>query len=121
LRRFAAETKKPFTAITPDAQARLLAYAWPGNIRELQNVIERAVVLGHGPRVTLQDLPASLVAAAPPPSSTSVTYHAAIQAYRREVILRALAQAQGNHAAAAKALGLQRTYLQRLLRTLHIG
>jgi len=120
LRRFAAETKKPFTAITPDAQARLLAYAWPGNIRELQNVIERAVVLGHGPRVTLQDLPASLVAAEPQPSSTSVTYHAAIQAYRREVILRALAQAQGNHAAAAKALGLQRTYLQRLLRTLHI-
>jgi DNA-binding NtrC family response regulator len=120
LRRFAAETKKPFTGITPDAQARLLAYDWPGNIRELQNVMERAVVLGHGPQVTLQDLPASLVAAEPPTSSTSLTYHAAIHDFRCEFIRRALAQAQGNHAAAAKALGLQRTYLQRLLRTLHI-
>jgi DNA-binding NtrC family response regulator len=121
LQRFAAETKKPFTGITPEAQAKLVAYVWPGNVRELANVMERAVVLGHGPQVTLQDLPASLVAAEPQKSSTSLTYHAAIHAYRREVILRALAQAQGNHAAAAKALGLQRTYLQRLLRTLHIG
>jgi len=78
------------------------------------------VVLGTGPQVTLQDLPTSLVAAAPPTASPSVTYHAAIQAFRCEVIRRALAEAQGNHAAAAKALGLQRTYLQRLLRTLHI-
>jgi len=46
LRRFAAEAKKRFTEITPEAQAQLLAYAWPGNIRELQNVMERAVVLG---------------------------------------------------------------------------
>jgi transcriptional regulator with PAS, ATPase and Fis domain len=82
--------------------------------------MERAVVLGHGPQVTLQELPASLVAAEPPTSSTSLTYHAAIHDFRGEFIRRALAQAQGNHAAAAKALGLQRTYLQRLLRTLHI-
>src|SRR5262249_37307958 len=100
--------------------ARLLAYDWPGNVRELQNVIERAVVLGHEPQVTLQDLPARPVAAESPTSSTNLTYHAALHAYSREVIRRALAQAQGNHAAAATALGLQRTYLQRLLRPLHI-
>src|SRR5688572_9410850 len=57
LRRFALETKKNFTGITPEAGARLVAYDWPGNVRELANVIERAAVLGHGPEVTLDDLP----------------------------------------------------------------
>jgi transcriptional regulator with GAF, ATPase, and Fis domain len=45
----------------------------------------------------------------------------AVAAYKRELLLRALAQAQGNHAVAAKTLGLQRTYLQRLLKALRIG
>jgi DNA-binding NtrC family response regulator len=60
------------------------------------------------------------VAAEPQPLSTGVAYHAALHAYRRELLLQALAQAQGNHAAAAKALGLQRTYLQRRLKALRI-
>ena len=122
LRRFAVETKKPFTAITPDAQARLLAYDWPGNVRELANVLERAVVLGPGPQVTPQDLPERLVAAAPqPPPAAHLSYHAAIQAYKRELLRRALAHAQGNHTAAARALGLQRTYFLRLLKALRLG
>jgi DNA-binding NtrC family response regulator len=121
LRRFAAETKKPFAAIAQDVQDRLLAYDWPGNVRELANVMERAVVLGQGPQVTLQDLPPTLVAVQPSIRSAHTSYHAALQAYRRELIREALAQAQGDHTAAAKALGLQRTYLQRLLKSLHLG
>lgn len=120
LRRFATEAKKPFTEVTLEAQDRLLAYNWPGNIRELQNVMERAVVLGMGPHVTIHDLPSRIAGPktqTPPPN---VSYHAAVNAYRRELILKTLAQVQGNHTAAAKALGLQRTYLQRLLKALSI-
>jgi len=120
LRRFAAEAKKRFTEITPEAQDRLCAYAWPGNVRELANVMERAVVLGPGPQVMLHDLPPRIVATESQTPATGVAYHTAIAAYRREVLLQALAQAQGNHVAAAKALGLQRTYFQRLLKTLRI-
>ena len=120
LKSFRRASKKSFTAITSEAQDRLRAYDWPGNVCEPANVMERAVVLGPGPQVTPHDLPPRVGAAALQTPAASVSYHAALDAYRREVLLRALAQAQGNHAAAAKALGLQRTYLQRLLKALGI-
>jgi DNA-binding NtrC family response regulator len=105
-------------------QERFLAYPWPGNVRELANVIERAVVLGEGPQITLQDLPPSLVGAPPLPASPTpqnLSYHAATVAFQRELLRQALAQAQGNHTAAARALGLQRTYFQRLLKSLGLS
>jgi len=120
LQRFAVETKKRFTAISPEAEESLLAYDWPGNVRELANVIERAVVLGLGPELTLFDLPANVVAAAPGPARESSNYHDAVDAYRRELIARTLEQAHGSRAAAAKMLGLQRTYLSRLIKSLGI-
>jgi DNA-binding NtrC family response regulator len=121
VQRFAAETKRPFTGLAPEVQERFLAYPWPGNVRELANVIERAVVLGAGPQITLQDLPPSLGEATPPlaaPAPSNLSYHAATVAFQRELLRQALAQAQGNHTAAAQALGLQRTYFQRLLNSL---
>jgi DNA-binding NtrC family response regulator len=121
LQRFAADTKKPFTGLAPDVQDRFLAYPWPGNVRELANVIERAVVLGEGPQITLQDLPPSLVGSPPLLASlapSTLSYHDATVAFQRELLRQALAQAQGNHTAAARALGLQRTYFHRLLHSL---
>jgi DNA-binding NtrC family response regulator len=120
LQRFAVETKKRFTEISPDAAESLLAYDWPGNVRELANVIERAVVLGQGPELTLLDLPVNVVSAAPGPVVESSNYHDAVDAYRRELIAKTLEQAQGSRAAAAKILGLQRTYLSRLIKSLGI-
>jgi DNA-binding NtrC family response regulator len=118
LQRFAAETKKPFMGLAPEVQECFLAYPWPGNVRELANVIERAVVLGEGPQITLQDLPSSLVGAPPLLASLAplaLSYHDATVAFQRELLRQALDQAQGNHTAAARALGLQRTYFHRLL------
>ena len=120
LQRFAVETKKRFTDISPDAAESLLAYDWPGNVRELANVIERAVVLGQGPELTLLDLPVNVVSAAPGPAVESSNYHDAVDAFRRELIAKTLEQAQGSRAAAAKMLGLQRTYLSRLIKSLGI-
>ena len=120
LERFSRETKKNFTEITKEAQEKLLAYDWPGNVRELANVMERAVVLGQGPKITLQDLPARLGAPQPKVASSGMSYHETIDAARRDFILEALNAANGNRAAAAKALGLHRTHLMRLIKTLQI-
>ena len=120
LERFSAETKKHFSAIADEAQEKLIAYAWRGNIRELANVIERAVVLGDGPELTIHHLPARVVGAQPAAVPKEASYHDAINSYRRELIVRALADAQGNRAAAAKTLGLHRTHLMKLLRALGI-
>lgn len=74
LKRFSLEAKKNFTEIAGEAQERLLAYDWPGNVRELANVMERAVVLGQGPKVTLQDLPPRIASAKPGIRSDSLSY-----------------------------------------------
>lgn len=90
-------------------------------MRELANVIERAVVLGAGPRVRLEELPARIAAVRPVLSADRVSYHEAVDAYRRGLIVKALKQAEGNHTAAARLLGLHRTHLFRLIRALRIG
>lgn len=120
LQRFSLETKKRFTEVTEDAQEKLLAYDWPGNVRELANVMERAIVLGQEPRVTLHDLPPRIIAAEPRMGSDTFSYRGAMNATKREAVLKALAQTQGNRAAAAKLLGVRRTYLLKLIKTLKI-
>jgi DNA-binding NtrC family response regulator len=121
LQRFSLETKKNFVEIAEDALAKLLAYKWPGNVRELANVIERAVVLGDGPQLTVHHLPARVLGAQPANVPKELSYHDAINSYRRELIVRTLADTQGNRAAAAKALGMHRTHLLKLLKALHIA
>ncbi len=120
LRRCSKETKKNFTGIDPKAQEKLLSYDWPGNVRELANVIERAVVLGQGPKIISQDLPPTFFASGPTAPSNSISYHEAVEAHRRQLIVQALSQANGNRAAAAKALGLHRTHLMKLMKSLGI-
>jgi DNA-binding NtrC family response regulator len=119
LQRFSREAKKNFIELTKEAEERFLSYDWPGNVRELANVIERAVVLGQGPKVALEDLPSRIVAAEVT-RSDKLSYREGLDASRREMIVRALTQAKGNRAAAAKALGLHEKYLLRLLKSLKI-
>jgi DNA-binding NtrC family response regulator len=120
LQRFSLETKKRFTEISADARDKLLAYDWPGNVRELANVIERAVVTGTEPRVTLDDLPERIIATEPRISSDRFSYRGAMDATKRDVVLKALAQTQGKRAAAAKLLGIRRSYLLKLMKALGI-
>lgn len=120
MQRFSSETKKNFTEITHETQEKLLAYDWPGNVRELANVIERAVVLGQTLKITPHDLPSRIVGTEAKTPLDSMSYHEAVDASRRELIKRALDQAQGNRAAAAKALGLHRTHLMKLIKSLGI-
>ncbi|MBI3057790.1 MAG: sigma-54-dependent Fis family transcriptional regulator, partial [Deltaproteobacteria bacterium] len=91
------------------------------NARELANVIERAIVLGQGPKITPSDLPPRISSAQSITTQPdSLAYREAVDASKRELIRRALSRTQGNRAAAAKLLGLQRTYLSRLIKSLQI-
>jgi len=121
LQRFALETKKPFNEITEEAFAWLCAYSWPGNVRELANVIERGVVLGDGSEFSVDCLPSRVVGDAPITSAETQPFHEAVNSHRRTLIVDALGRAQGNRAAAAKALGLHRTHLLKLMKALRIS
>jgi DNA-binding NtrC family response regulator len=118
--RFAFETKKTFTGIAVEAADRLLRYEWPGNVRELANVIERGVVLGPGPELTLQDLSLPVGRSERETTSADLSYRRAVDLARAGVITRALASTNGNRAAAARLLGLHKTHLLNLMKALRI-
>src|SRR6185437_7403998 len=120
LRRYSAETKKNFAEIANDALAKLVAYPWPGNVRELANTIERAVVLGRGPILEIGDLPGR-IASAEEANTRSHDYREAMNSARRNLVLQALSQSNGNRTLAAKSLGLHEKYFLRLIKTLRIG
>ena len=122
LRRFSLESKKDFLRIADDALVKLSAFDWPGNVRELANVIERAVVLGEPPSIQADDLPVEILAVLrSSPAKASLNYQETVDEYRREVIVKALQQTNGNRTAAAKILGLERAYLQKLLKSFCIN
>jgi DNA-binding NtrC family response regulator len=121
LNRFALETKKNFDGIAGDALKKLVSYSWPGNVRELGNEIESALVLGKGPRLTLSDLPAKIISAPANRARANFSYHSAVDDFRRDLINKTLAQTEGSRIAAAKILGLQRTYLSRLIKSLGLN
>ncbi len=118
LRKYATETGKAMSGISREAMALLCQHRWPGNVRELENAIERAVVLGRGPEIVADDLGLKTSGEAPPGADTAIgPFHASVDAYKKDLIRRALDQAKGNQTRAAELLGLQRTYLARLIKT----
>ena len=86
LQRFSKETKKNFTDVTPEAMERLLTHDWPGNARELANVIERAIVMGRGPQIALQDLSPVIASKAPDAIVDGLPYREALDACRQQII-----------------------------------
>jgi Nif-specific regulatory protein len=106
--------------IAPQAQARLVGYDWPGNVRELENAIERAVVLGTTERILPEDLPESILESASIVSEPATKYHEAVMQTKKQIILSAMAQANGSFTEAAKILGVHPNYLHRLIRNLNL-
>lgn len=110
--RFAAEQGRPLLTFTPEAMRALLNYNYPGNVRELENAIERAVTLARGPAIELGDLPPE-IAGAPAGSRGSVVLPPEgidLEAYladvERSLLSQALARADGVRTRAAALLGL---------------
>jgi DNA-binding NtrC family response regulator len=114
---FAAEVKRPQLALAPAALDCLRRHTWPGNVRELRNAVERAVVLCAGERLEPEDLPPEVAGLQScEDSAGGEHFHGQVEHFRRQVLSEALAAHGGNQTAAARALGLQRSYLARLLR-----
>lgn len=116
LQRSAERCKRQVLGLSPDAEAIIIQYSWPGNVRELENAMERAVVLGVSDWVLPEDLPDTLLDAAPRDSGAK--YHHSVGQAKREAILDAYVQGNGDYKQAAKLLGLHPNYLLRLVRNL---
>ena len=100
--------------VEPEALEALVRYDWPGNVRELANVLERAQILAEDALITVDDLPEDLVTAVPPTPGDEADAHNLHDAQRRHV-LAVLREEKGNKAHAARALGVSRRALYRLL------
>ena len=120
LGKHAARSKRRILGISPEARACLMQYPWHGNVRELENAIERAVVLNTGEWITPDDLPETILESEPPAGIQLGNYHESVQAVRKELILKAMEQAEGNFTEAAKYLGVHANYLHRLVRNLNL-
>jgi DNA-binding NtrC family response regulator len=108
--------------ISEEARACLMQYEWPGNARELENAMERAVVVGSGEWILPEDLPEMMLetGAGGGHSRAPAKYHEAIRRMKKELILNALEQSGGNVTEAAKTLGVHGNYLHRLMRNLDV-
>jgi two-component system response regulator AtoC len=109
--------------ISPGTLETLERYPWPGNIRELENAVARAVALSDGEEITAAELCFGLADTDVPPSPATpeeVRFHDSVREHKRAILRRAIAQAGGNKTRAAEILGLSPTYLSRLIRVLGV-
>jgi DNA-binding NtrC family response regulator len=112
----------------PDALEILRAHPWPGNVRSLENTVERAVLLTAGPLVTAEDLPERMrQLAAPAPSArpaatsgplpeSGIDLRSVVESYENDLIVQALERTGRNKNRAAQLLGLNRTTLVEMLK-----
>jgi DNA-binding NtrC family response regulator len=136
LARFSAAMRKPLAGFSPTAQALLMGYPYPGNVRELRNIVERAVIVASGPLITPKDLglelalmadtapvaPASPVPTSAPLSTRPAEADAAsrrqdsLEETERRQIERVLASVRGNRAQAARLLQISVPTLYKKIR-----
>jgi transcriptional regulator with GAF, ATPase, and Fis domain len=118
--RHAKNCNRSVRGISDEAMACLTQYDWPGNIRELENALERAVVIGSSDTILAEDLPETLLESAESGGNAPAKYHVAIRNLKKQMIRSALDQSAGNITEAAKLLGVHANYLHRLMRNLEL-
>ncbi|MGI9106285.1 MAG: sigma-54-dependent transcriptional regulator [Pyrinomonadaceae bacterium] len=123
----AEKHNRPPAALDPALVEALQEYDWPGNVRELENLMERLVVLTTGAQLGTEFLPDRMLhlrpettLAADGESGDEATLEGAVIALRRRLLISAMQTEGGNKAAAAKRLGISRSYFHRLLSELEI-
>lgn len=136
LKRFAVDMGKQITGFAPEALEAIRRYHFPGNVRELQNIIERAAVLARTPTITLAELPPHVVEPPPAPAPfghearaasaepdvvwTPMPLEEALKGPEREILLRALRANGWNRQRTADQLGINRTTLYKKMKQLGI-
>ena len=119
LRKAEAKVNKKVDRISPEALDMMKRYAWPGNLRELENSIERAVVLASGRQIDASHLPFHRQELGPIGVTSEGTFQEAkermITLFERDAVIRFLTEARGNISAAARKAGITRRNFHRLL------
>jgi Nif-specific regulatory protein len=115
LDRFKKERGIQNLRLSNQAVEKIQNYEWPGNIRELQNAIERAVVMGEGPEIEPEDLPIFGPRSCETGLEVGLSLSEALNRFKKEFIQLNLDHTGGNRSKAAKLMGIQRTYLSRLI------
>jgi transcriptional regulator with GAF, ATPase, and Fis domain len=105
-------------SLSAEARACLMSYHWPGNIRELENAVEHAIVLGSTDAILPEDLPEAVVESESSASDLKAQYHVAMKNFKKQLVRQALVEAKGSHLEAARALGMHPNSLLRLIRNL---
>ena len=116
----ARNCSRTIAGISQEALACLTGYNWPGNIRELENALERAVVIGTSDHIQAEDLPESIAESAKSEVGAPAKYHDALRNLKKQMILGALEQSAGSVTEAAKLLGVHANYLHRLMSNLEL-
>jgi DNA-binding NtrC family response regulator len=112
LKRFSEKNRKDIKGIHPEALNLLMQYNWPGNIRELENTVERAVILCMGEQITPQDLPPHLLSEdVRIMKKTQAEEGFTLRDMEREVIRTTLQKTGNNKSLTAKKLGVSRQTL----------
>jgi len=109
LRKYAGENDRPVPGIAPEVVEFMLGYSWPGNVRQLENMVEHGVILAKGDDLTLADLPHDMLTSTAAEGDT-------LEAVVKSHVLRVLDQTDGNISEAARRLGIQRTTLYNKLK-----
>ncbi|MEW6666359.1 MAG: sigma-54 dependent transcriptional regulator [Thermodesulfobacteriota bacterium] len=113
LKAFARENRKKIEGTTREAKDLLMKYDYPGNVRELENIMERALVISRGPLISVEDLPfKDQGLKSVPAADAKGTLRKSIEALERRLVEEALASAAGNQTHAAAALGLSERMLR---------
>jgi DNA-binding NtrC family response regulator len=119
LTQFSKENNRMIEGFSPQAKRALLSYDWPGNIRELRNCIESAVVLARGSVIEYDDLPPS-VTKTENVQNLSLDVGITLAEAEKQLIISTLAQCGGNKTKAAEVLGIGRKTLHRKVQEYHI-
>ncbi|MDR1238882.1 MAG: sigma 54-interacting transcriptional regulator [Treponema sp.] len=120
LEKFRRGAKKQIEGFSDEAMEAMLSYSWPGNIRELENCVERACVIGKNKWIRREDLFLNTGAAAPEQEGDR-SLKTAINTFKAYFIKKVLEENNWNQTEAARSLNIQRTYLSRLIREFNMN
>ncbi len=123
--KYSQKCKRKIVGISPEAMSCLMNYDWPGNVREFENAIERAIVLGSSEIIKMEDLPEAVIESHPVSgpltgAAAPQNFYEAVNEAKKRLIINAFDRAQGNYTEAAKLLCMHPNHLHRLIRNLNM-